>query len=120
MAAVGAAAALPVNAAGLPVQLHCDLEVDPAREDEMISIFHTSFEPVIRQQPGFVDVKLLKFRGAVAGDAPIKATHKLLISFETEQQRLAWVATGDHQRVWPAMEKTLTGFKFNAILYEQV
>ena len=100
--------------------LHCDLQVDPAREKEMVNNFHNTFEPVIRKQPGFADVKLLKLRNAVAGKAPTPANYKLLISFQTEEQRLAWVATAEHQKVWPTIEKTLTGFKFNAILYDLI
>ena len=96
------------------------LEVDPAREKEMVNNFHNTFEPVIRKQPGFADVKLLKLRNAVAGKTPTPANYKLLISFQTEEQRLAWVATAEHQKVWPPIEKTLTGFKFNAILYDLV
>jgi heme-degrading monooxygenase HmoA len=117
MAAAGAAGGLPSAAAAKPIQLHCDLEVDPAREKEMVNAFHNTFEPVIRKQPGFVDVKLLKLRQALAGEPGTKATYKLLISFQTEEQRLKWVATDDHQRVWPAIEKTLR--KFNAILFDQ-
>ncbi len=118
VAAAGLAAGVPARAAGKPIQLQCDLEVAPGKEQALEAAFHKTFSPVIRKQPGFVDVKLLKLRHAVVGEVPTKATYKLLISFETEEQRLAWVATDDHQRVWPAMEKNLT--KFNAILYDQV
>lgn len=118
VAAASLAAVRPAQGAGKPIQLQCDLEVAPGQEQQMVAAFHNTFEPVIRKQPGFVDVKLLKLRHAVVGEPPTKATYKLLISFETEEQRLAWVATADHQRVWPAVEKHLT--KFNAILYDQV
>ena len=67
-----------------------------------------------------MDVKLQKLRSAVIGQAPAGANYRLLIGFQTEEQRLAWVATAEHQRVWPSIEKTLTGFKFNAILYDVV
>lgn len=119
MAAVGAGGALPANAASKPIQLHVDLELDPAREQEMVSGFHNTFEPVIRTQPGFVDVKLLKLRSARAGAAPAKYPYRLVISFETEEQRQGWVATADHQRVWPAIKKTLTGSLYSASLYDQ-
>ena len=101
MAAVGAGGALPANAASKPIQLHVDLELDPAREQEMVSAFHNTFEPVIRTQPGF------------------KYPYRLVISFETEEQRQGWIATADHQRVWPAIKKTLTGSLYSASLYDQ-
>lgn len=111
-------AACSSRAARKPIQLQCDLEVAPENEERLAAAFRNTFEPVIRQQPGFVDVKLLKFRQAIVGEPPTKASYKLLITFETEEQRLTWVATDDHQRVWPEVEKTLTSF--NAILYDQV
>lgn len=98
-----------------PIQLYVDMEVDPAREAEMLKNFQQTFKPTISKQPGFVDVKLLKLRSALAGDKP-KANWRLLISFKTEEQRLTWVATDDHQRVWPTIEKTLK--KYSVVLYD--
>ncbi len=118
VAALGASAALPVSAAPNPIQLHVDLDVDPAKEKEMVANFHKIFSKTMAKQPGFVEVKLLKLRGAVVGAAPANAPYRLLISFETEDLRKKWVATDDHQRVWPAIEKNLKGAKFSAVLYD--
>ena len=117
LAALGASA-VPLAAATNPIQLHLDLEVDPAKEKDMVANFKTIFQPTIRKQPGFVDVKLMKFRKAMAGAPPAKTTYRLLISFETEEQRLKWVATDDHQKAWPTIEKNLTGAKYVALLYD--
>jgi heme-degrading monooxygenase HmoA len=120
-AAAGAATVPPkARAAGSAIQLHLDLEVDPAKEAEMLANFKKQFQPTISKQPGFVDVKLLKFRQAMAGTAPAKSQYRLLISFQTEEARKAWVARDEHQRVWPLIEKTLTGSKYNALLYDVV
>lgn len=100
-----------------PIQLHVELEVDPAREAEMVKNYHSIFKPVISKQPGFVDVKLLKMRSTLAGDKP-KVGWRLLISFKTEEQRLTWVATDAHQQVWPSIEKTLVGKKYSVVLYD--
>jgi hypothetical protein len=44
----------PVNPdQGRPIQLHADLAVDPAKEQEMLDIFQKSFRPAAAQQPGF-------------------------------------------------------------------
>jgi heme-degrading monooxygenase HmoA len=118
------AAAIPVSAGSTasvaPIQLHCDLQVAPAREKEMLAKFSRIFRPVIRKQPGFVDVKLLKLRSELQGKAPANCAYRLIISFQTEEQRLQWVATKDHQKAWPAVEQTLTGVKFSALLYDTV
>ena len=110
---------MPAASAG-PIQLHVDLEVDPSRERELSANFRTVFRPAIRKQPGFADVKLLKQRNVLAGTAPAGKTYRLLISFETEEQRQAWVKTDDHQKAWPEIEKTLKGSKFSAVLYDPV
>ncbi len=84
----------------------------------MVANYHKIFSPTIRKQPGFADVKLLKHRSALKGAAPANAPYRLIISFETEEQRLKWVATDDHQRVWPSIESTLRGSKFAVNLYD--
>lgn len=113
-------AALSPAAAAAPVQLHCDLQVDPAREKEMLANFAQVFRPVIRKQPGFADVKLLRLRSELQGKAPASCTYRLVVSFQTEQQRLTWAASADHQRAWPTVERTLTGMKYSALLYDPV
>ena len=102
------------------IQLHVDLEVDPARTTAIEEVFRNTFEPTIRRQPGFVAVALLRLRNEAPGAAAGKFNYRLLISFETEEQRKQWVATAEHQRVWPEMEKNLTGAKYNSVLYDVV
>jgi antibiotic biosynthesis monooxygenase (ABM) superfamily enzyme len=115
-----ALAGMALKAAQNAIQLHVDLDVDPAHEKEMLANYRKQFQPAIRKQPGFVEVKLLKLRSAMAGPAPANASYRLIISFQTEEQRKAWVATAEHQRIWPAIEKALKGSKYGAVLYDVV
>src|SRR4029077_1903100 len=39
---------------GHPIQLHVDLSVDPAKEQEMLHNFHNAFRPAAAKQPGFI------------------------------------------------------------------
>ena len=71
---------------GKPIELHCDLDVAPNKEPDLVNTFHTVFAPAMSKQPGFVAVTLLKLDSAKAGAAPANASHRLVISFETEQQ----------------------------------
>ena len=96
---------------GNPIELHCDLIVDPVKEKDLVDTFHNVFQPTISRQPGFVSVTLLKQRAAALA-------YRLAISFQTEEERLTWVASDDHQRVWPQMEKNLAGEKFTASLWD--
>lgn len=111
-------AALPA-ATGHPIQLHVDLEVDPARESELLAVFKDHFQPAISHQPGFVEVRLLKLVAAMSGPPLLgNYNYRLVISFETEDQRKAWVATPEHQKIWPAVAANLKGAKFSSALYE--
>ena len=94
------------------IELHVDLDVDPAQEQNLVDTFHRIFEPAIGRQAGFVSVTPLRTGTAV--------TYRLVIGFQTEDQRVAWVATDDHQRVWPQMEANLKGQKFKAVLWHRV
>lgn len=92
------------------VQLHIDIVVEPGREAEMESNYNTIFRPVISRQPGFVAVQLLQLREGVVGEHPKNAQYRLQITFETEEQRETWVASDDHQEVWPEVAKTFQEF----------
>ena len=87
-----------------PIQLHVDLQVQPGKETELIDNYKKVFSPVIRKQPGFVDVKLLKFRALMDGKAPGDFGYRLVISFDTEANRQRWVKSAQHQKVWPVIE----------------
>jgi heme-degrading monooxygenase HmoA len=118
------AAALPAAAvsaaAAPPMELHCDIELIPGREKQMLETYHKTYRPAISKQPGFVALKLLKLNAEKQGKAPAGCPYRLIINFQTEQQRLTWVATDLHQETWGAMESCMKGMKFNAILYDQI
>ena len=120
IAAVALGGATPAAAAVTPIQLHVDLDVDPAKEKTLVQTFKTTFRPAMSKQPGFVDVKLMKLRSAPAGKAPVKVNHRLIISFETEEQRIAWTKTDIHQVVWPQMQKNFRSQNFNAVLFDLI
>lgn len=100
------------------IELHCDLEVAGERERQLLEVYQSTFQPAIRKQDGFRDVRLLKLRTAVAGEAPARCTYRLVISFDSEEQRQTWVASDLHQEVWPPMEANLSGSKYILLLYD--
>ena len=101
------------------IQLLVDLSVDPAKETEMLHNFHNVFRPAAAKQPGFIAVKMLKLRSALAGAAPSGANYRFELIFASEEQRKAWVATATHQQVWPTIEKTLTSKDYTVLLYDE-
>ncbi len=120
MAAALPAARMAKGAAAPPIQLHCDLQLDPAKEKEMLENYRTTFRPAITKQPGFVSVALLKLRIQRQGKAPAGCPYRLVISFQTEEDRLKWVSTPLHQKAWGTIESTLVGDKYTAFLYDPI
>lgn len=102
-----------------PIQLDVDLSVDPAKEREMLHNFHRIFRPAASKQPGFIDVKMLKLRSALAGAAPSETNYRFELTFASEEQRKAWVATATHRQVWPTIEKTLVSKDYTTLLYDE-
>ena len=101
-----------------PIQLHVDLAVDPKREQEMLTNFENIFRPTAQRQPGFIDLKMLKLNSAIRGPAPAGGKYRFVLTFESEELRQKWIASKDHDRVWPEIEKTLTDKNFGILLYD--
>ena len=55
---------------GRPIQLHLDLSVDSSREAELVHYFNTVFKPAAAKFPGYIDVRMIKLRSALQGQAP--------------------------------------------------
>ncbi|PYV24855.1 MAG: hypothetical protein DMG24_10305 [Acidobacteria bacterium] len=112
--AAGALAADP----GRAIQLHVDLAVDPAREKEMLHNFETIFRPEAARHPGYIDVKMLKLRTALQGSAPAGVNYRFSLTYRSEELRQKWVASPEHQRVWPTIENTLTSKNYTVLLFD--
>jgi heme-degrading monooxygenase HmoA len=114
------AGAIAAGAAGSahPIQLHVDLTVDPAKEKEMLKNFETVFRPAASKQPGYIDVKMLKLRSAVQGQAPAGANYRFSLTFQSEELRQKWVASDVHQKVWPTIETLLSTKNYTVLLFD--
>ena len=118
--AAGAAApfALAADPAARGIQLHVDLTVDPAKEQEMLKNFHTIFKPAASKQPGYIDVQILKLRTAVMGKAPAGMNYRFVLTFESEELRQKWIASDVHKKVWPTVENTLKDKNYTVLLLD--
>jgi heme-degrading monooxygenase HmoA len=101
------------------IELHVDLSVDPAKEQEMLRNFRTIFRPAARNQPGFKDVKMLKLRTALQGTGPEEANYRFVLTFASEELRKQWIATATHKKVWPTVENTLKTNNYTVLLYDE-
>ncbi|MBY0496625.1 MAG: hypothetical protein K2Y23_20660 [Cyanobacteria bacterium] len=102
------------------VQLHCDVAIDPERAAEAEQYFETIYRPEAAKFEGYVDLQLLKLRGALEGQAPAGMTHRFSITYTSEDLRMAWVHSDVHQVVWPKFSTYLTSHKFDFILFEVI
>ena len=101
-----------------PIQLHVDLAVDPAKEQEMLHSFKTIFRPAASQQAGYIDGQMLKLRSALQGKAPAAENYRFVLTFASEELRQKWVASATHQKVWPTVENTLQSKNYTVLLYD--
>lgn len=85
--------------------LHVDMPLGAEREEALLDVYRSAFRPAISRQPGFRSVTLLRPNG---GDV-----YRLVIIFDDEEQRKRWVASDDHQDVWPRMEALSAGYTPN-------
>lgn len=86
------------------VVLTIDLEVDSSNQQQLQDNFRRQFVAAVSRQPGFVDVQLAR---------PLAGGNRMLILlyFDTEQQREAWVATPEHEAAWSSIASLCRGFK---------
>ena len=122
MLAVAGGSVLPAVALAVseerPIQLHADLAVDPAKEQEMLEFFEQKFRPAAAQQPGYIDLRMLKLKSVLRGAAPPGANYQLVLTFASEALRQKWVSTDLHKQLWPIIESSLTDKNYSRLLYE--
>lgn len=116
--AAGAAAAGHAAGPGRPIRLDVDLAVDPAKEKEMLHNFTTIFYPEAMKHPGYIDVKILKLRSALQGNARAGVNYRFSLTYQSEELRQKWVASPEHKKVWPTIEDTLTSKDYTVLLFD--
>jgi len=99
-----------------PIVLYVDMQVDAAKEQEMVKNFHTIFKPAAVKFPGYIDLKIVKLRSALQGSAPAGMNYRFQLTYESEEARQKWVNSDVHKRVWPTIEHTLTDQKNYTVL----
>jgi len=69
------------------------MDVAPAREKEMLEIFHNTFVPEAVKHEGYIRVKMLKRRTIIQGTAPANHNYRFELEFESEALRQKWIAS---------------------------
>lgn len=81
------------------IELHIHLEPIVGEEESLEDAFRTEFLPAVSRQEGFCRATLLKKGNALR-------EYEIDLAFETEELRLKWVASDDHQEVFPKVAAT--------------
>ena len=102
------------------IQVHVEMAIDPAKEQEMVRYFQDVFRPTAMKFQGYIDVRMLKVLAVPVGTAPADLNYRFSITYESEELRQQWVASDIHQEVWGAMEKTLSNPNYTVILFEVI
>lgn len=102
------------------IQVHVDLAIDSAKEQEMLRYFQTVFRPAAMKFRGYVDVRMLKLRAVPVGAAPAGINYRFVIVYESEELRQKWIASEIHQEVWGGMEKMLSTPDYTVLLFDVI
>lgn len=90
------------------IVLYCDLAVIPAKEKEMLDVFHNTFKPAGQKFKGFVDLQILKYDHLVQGAAlPKNINYRFQLTYESLELQQKWVNSDTHKKLWPLMAATL-------------
>ena len=79
-----------------PMELHIWLTAKPGQEEAMEKTFREVFYPAVSARAGF--------RSALMMRKPGTSEYTVRLSFDTEEQRMEWVASPAHQEAWPALQ----------------
>lgn len=122
VAGVAATTSAKAQAKGKPpIVLYCDLMVDPSREQEMLTHFHTKFKPAGAKFEGFIDLKMLKLRQVIQGfKLPAGINYRFQLTYASEELRQKWIASKTHQDLWPGIENCLLDKNFHVSLFDEV
>jgi antibiotic biosynthesis monooxygenase (ABM) superfamily enzyme len=109
------------NSTAKPIVLYCDLAVDPKREQEMLDAYHNHFRPVAVKFPGYVDLKIVKIRKVLSGQAPpAGVNYRFQLTYESEEARQKWIHSAVHVKNWPLIENTVLDKNYQTLLTDEV
>jgi hypothetical protein len=87
------------------VQLQIYFKVAEERAKEFEQMYALSYVPALGVQEGYLYSTLLRVfkdeQAAKIEAAPTEFNYQMELAFHTEESRLKWVASPEHQSVWP-------------------
>ena len=77
------------------IELHIYLAAKPGQEAAIEKLYKEVFYPAVSRQEGFLSSQLAR--------KPNSGEYVLRHQFRTEELRMKWVASPEHQKAWPAL-----------------
>ena len=96
----GARFAAPEQAAAQTkhIRLYVEMDIAPAREREMLDLFHNQFVPEAVKHEGYIRVKMLKRRTVIQGSVPPAHNYR----FELDSRAKSSARSGSRRPPTPA------------------
>ena len=88
------------------LQIHFQVSQEKTKNFE--AMYRDVYVPALNKQRGYIRSNLLCLFDKAAADeieaAPTEFNYQMELVFDTEENRLKWVDSPEHQKAWPAAE----------------
>jgi len=54
------------------------------------------------------------------GSGPAGVNYRFSLTYRSEELRQKWVASAEHQKVWPTIERTLSSKHYTVLLFDVI
>ena len=88
------------------IELHIYLEAKTEKDKMLEDIFKGKFLPAVSSMEGFISASMIKSESALY-------EYTIRLSFESEDLRLNWVASKEHQEVFPQIVNSCQTVSWN-------
>jgi antibiotic biosynthesis monooxygenase (ABM) superfamily enzyme len=83
-------------------------EIEPAKSADFEKMYEDVYVPAMRKQRGYLGSKLLRIFPPSISKAiqavPTEFNYQMELMFDTEENRMKWVASPEHVEAWAAAE----------------
>lgn len=90
------------------IQLQIYFKVAESRTSELENVYTGVYIPALRKQQGYLGSRLLRLfppaAAAAIGASPTEFNYQMELEFDTEENRMKWVASPEHVEAWPMAE----------------
>ena len=98
------------------IVLQMDFVVSVENREEFEEMYHSIYVPAMKVQDGYLSSRLLRLYPEDVAERieaiPTEYNYQIQISFDTEENRLRWQQSAEHDIAWPAATSLAEEFKW--------